>query len=231
MSETRHTDEELIKFSRHLFYEVDMLARTAGILSGPGLRELQDIDYLDCSIANGLTESWAVHVRILIEFLHKRPSDNQTDTVFIVDYISDPGLDSYCPKLETLTPMKKAYDKACQEIVHPSINRNELYEKTERGENPWKSDSITCALLTQIQTVVPRIPPERIDEAYRKKILDVRYEGPVTQVSLVRSSSCGKSGLFFADDRPPSAIGYTGTTAALPEARGWTGYRNPAATK
>jgi hypothetical protein len=231
MSEPRHTDEKLVIFSEHLFYEVDMLARTAGILADPGLWELQRTNNLGYSIANGLMESWVVHARILIEFLHKDPGGRQPDTVTIVDYISDPCLRDICPELEKVLTIKDAYIRACTEVVHPSIDRNWRYEDTKQGKSLWEFASITRALLTQIREVARRIPSERISEAYRTAILAVSYDGPVAEVRLDRSSSDGRPGLFFAEVRPPSAIGYTGTTTAPPQVRGWTGYRDPAATK
>ena len=231
MSEPRHTDEELVTFSKHLLYEVDMLARTAGILADPGLWELQRTHNLGYSIANCVMESWVVHARNLIEFLHKDPGGRQLDTVTIVDYVSDPRLRDICPSLKEVPTIDEAHIKACTEVVHPSIERNWRYEDTKQGKGSWEFASITRALLTQIREVAPLIPSERIPEAYRAGILGVSYDGPVAAVRLDRSSSDERPGLFFAEAQPPSAIGSTGTTTTPPQVRGWTGYRDPAATE
>jgi hypothetical protein len=179
-----------------------MLARKAGILANLGLWELQTTHDLGYSLANGLMESWVVHARILIEFLHK-PAGGWSDTVTIVDCISDPCLRDDSPEFAKLPTIKDAYDKACQEVVHPSIDRNWRHEDTRKGKSSWEFVSLTHALLTQIRKVAPLIPSERIPEAYRTAILAVSYDGPA-HGSLFPINAGRRSSISYAANWHPA---------------------------
>jgi hypothetical protein len=75
------TDQEALDYSEeHLGYEIERLRSTASELAQGGLSQPQE---------NGLVESWAIHLRILIEFLYRKVP--RQDDVTAGDFFSNPA--------------------------------------------------------------------------------------------------------------------------------------------
>jgi hypothetical protein len=99
-------NEKLHMFSGvHLFYEIDMCRRTASLLAGAP----------DGVLNNVLVESYAIHLRALIEFLYGNPK--HTDDLSAIDYVREqkPWLDA---RGAIPAPLKDARDRAHKQIAH-----------------------------------------------------------------------------------------------------------------
>jgi hypothetical protein len=75
------TDQEALAFSvEHLGYEIERLLSTASELAEGGLSPPQK---------NGLVESWAIHLRVLIELLYRKVP--RQDDVTAGDFFTNPA--------------------------------------------------------------------------------------------------------------------------------------------
>jgi hypothetical protein len=112
------TDRELLAFSTHLLYEIEM--------SGATMQGLAAIDPLEASnfrttLRNALMESWALHVRNLLSFLYDTRAGK--GDVIAADFIPVGWAAARGPKPEVL---KLAHAKASKEMAHMSFVRSGL---------------------------------------------------------------------------------------------------------
>ncbi len=196
-----------------------MLTRAAGVLATQGLWDLGRTEVFALQIRNELLESWAIHARILIEFLHCER--NACDNVTIDDYVTNPTLRTKCPKYpqlpELITEAKKKGDK---EIAHLSIERGKRYRQTELGMNSWQYHPITQEILRVLSQVLPLIPPERIDPEARKQLMGVQLVAPNASAARIVDSDGTPIGICFAALQPSSVLGYFSPLASPTEVEG-----------
>jgi hypothetical protein len=115
MTRRRRTRAELIDASEHVCYEIWMMhhmgkALTAGMAgSGP--------------IHNAFTNSFALHVRNLIEFLYETKTVAKNDAIVAEDYFSPPGVWTSI-RLNQPPALKHAEIQCEKQIAHLTYTRD-----------------------------------------------------------------------------------------------------------
>jgi hypothetical protein len=120
MARRKRTKEELKEASNHLNYEIMMLNSLAnGLASGIGGQG---------PLQNALLESFAIHVRALIDFLYSEQAKN--DAVIAEDYFNSPEVWVRL-RPDNSDILKKARIRAHKEILHLTYERLKVTPKTK----------------------------------------------------------------------------------------------------
>jgi hypothetical protein len=122
MARRKRTTEELKEVSNHLNYEFIMLNSLAnGLASGIGGQG---------PLQNALLESFAIHVRALIDFLYSKQPKN--DAVIAEDYFNHPE-EWVRLRPDSSDILEKARKRAHKEIVHLTYERLKVTPEMK----PW----------------------------------------------------------------------------------------------
>jgi hypothetical protein len=109
------TAAQLRKGAVHANYEIGMLMDTAHTLENTA-------ELTDSLVRRALLESWAIHLRALIEFFHPGPKSDP-DTVRAEWYVADPA--TWRQSLPTLSSRERARKKALHKhLAHISFLRD-----------------------------------------------------------------------------------------------------------
>lgn len=119
MSKARNilTDRDLAAYSKeHLAYEISMLRDCAVLLnySSTGLAPA-----LQCQLRNALLESFAIHVRNLVDFLY--PTNVHFNDVLADDYFEGQSRPSNFPSLPSV--LDEARKRAHKQVSHLTAER------------------------------------------------------------------------------------------------------------
>lgn len=124
-SRTVRSAAELQGVSKHLHYEVWMLQSTAkGLASGVfGWRN---------TVANALLEAFALHLRVIIDFLYPRGRGLKSDDVLASDFFDSP--EQWCKTRdkhiikESRQVLMDARDRADKQMAHLTYSRLKVTE-------------------------------------------------------------------------------------------------------
>ena len=139
-------NEKLYTFSGvHLHYEIDMCRRTARLLGGAA----------DGVLNNILVESYAIHLRTLIEFLYG--SSLRPDDLSALDFVRapEPWLDARGTIPE---PLEVAQVRAHKQIAH-------FTKKRFAGgtlETQWRPGLEIPALVAALRSFLEHADPEKL---------------------------------------------------------------------
>ena len=138
------TDNELKEASKHLFYEFDMMRRTAWLLAGGHDRVSK----------NALLESFLVHVRCLVVFLGWRSSNHREDV----------KATHYVPKWrpQPPPPFIGLFEQISGRIVHLSFDRM----RVDPDLADWQVRDITEAVGNETERLVRLIPEALLDACW-----------------------------------------------------------------
>jgi hypothetical protein len=173
------TNEQLRKISCHLAYEVEMITWTAGILNSIASLKGLDSNDLIRGMNNGLVESFAIHFRVLRDFLYYRPHGN--DNVVVEDYVDDQTLSRLRPQESRL--LNGAWCKATKEVVHLSRDRVLRSAQSQAGQHRWDSVAIAGELLRVLAAVAGEINASKLAPGVKEK-LTTRPTFPKFRVQL-----------------------------------------------
>jgi hypothetical protein len=150
------SDQVLKEASGHLFYEYDMMRRTAKELELI-LRERRTVENDDKVRHNAALESFLVHVRNLIVFLGWRPSGHPSDVLakhFVVGFTSNIPTDGWLAEL---------YDAVCTRIVHLSYERANV----DPYKREWPINDIVAAVEKELERFLCLVPLHVLDERWK----------------------------------------------------------------
>ncbi len=154
MTSKQHNNAELIKISKALKYEVQMLYETSRILSS--FEELySDIEHYK-TIRNALIESFTIHARLILDFLYgrrKKPTDVIASDYF--DHVKD--WKEVRPKKSD--KLKNINRRVGQEIAHLSIERLNVKDKA------W-SLNIAADLIHVVRIFCDSISEQKVGEEF-----------------------------------------------------------------
>lgn len=154
-SRTVHSAAELQKVSSHLHYEVWMLQSTAkGLASGVfGWKN---------TVANAMLEAFALHLRVVIDFLYPRGRGLKDDDVLASDFFD--SREQWCKirdghiTKESRQALMDARDRADKEMVHLTYSRLEV---TETQKN-WYFVKIADEAQGAIKVFTDNVYEERL---------------------------------------------------------------------
>jgi len=158
MSRKKRTKDELIKASEHLWYEFAMLNNLAnGLASGI---------FATGTLNNALLESFAIHVRSLIDFLY--PEKVKNDAVISEDYFDSPEIwKKIIPNMSG--KLAKAKIRAHKEIVHLTYERLKVTPETK----PWHFLEIRDEINKIMNIFLIKVNKGLLGESF-KNIVEVR---------------------------------------------------------
>ena len=138
-------DEKLYWFSgQHIAYEIEMCARAAHLVLAFAPERH--------SVTNALLESYALHLRNLIEFIYRKP---RLDDVNAIHYVCDREA-WIAARGEVPAYLKVVKDRADKQVAH-------LTKKRFSGDAPekqWSPVEEIGALMPSLQVFMERARPE-----------------------------------------------------------------------
>lgn len=173
------SDSELKAYAeQHLQYECNMLAVTTGILGA--LPPLPSEDIVSFAVRNGLLNSFAIHLRNLIDFLYSRSKgkDKQTDIV-IEDYIDEAEVARH---LLPITPLlDSAIVKANKQVAHLTRERIDF----EREGKEWQFIALADQVVKALASIAPYVPGTRISGELKGKLTRTSLTIPLVDISTI----------------------------------------------
>lgn len=176
------SDEKLRTISHHVGYEIDMFARTTGMLGRHILDGIEG-DYLRDTVRNALLESFTVHARVLIGFLYAKPKF--PDDVSALDFFTaaqwqaikaEEPIQSVPPAVLFPQPLHKnfrsnadhpaltsASERVGKEIAHLT------YKRLADGIDAkiWPHRDIVEALATDLHRFAEQVWSELVHDKFR----------------------------------------------------------------
>lgn len=149
------TETDLRDASSHLTYEIDMLWGSARVhANGSGL--------LSAEIKNALVESFAVHLRNLLDFLYLE--NPRPDDVIAEDFFDTPEIwvTNRPAKSQIL---KAAHTRAHKEVSHLTYNRLSLTPENK----VWQQGELLNEIVPVLKRFVELVPRERVDPGLKAK--------------------------------------------------------------
>lgn len=199
------TDAELLKYAdEHLQYEVEMLTWLSGIMAFLAIHKEEG--YLPWAMNNGLLNSYALHVRNLINFLFSRSKRKDFPTDIIIEDYIDSRIN--VSSLITLSPLlEEALTKASKQVAHLSVERI----KYEQAGKEWKFLELYKQIRASLALIVPHIPNSRISGSLRQKLLQSEVHIPIVDTNINKSPGGDCVGATFtlrmgSDGRPIQGI-------------------------
>ncbi len=150
----KHTKEELIGVSAHLFYEFLMFINMAEEMAlGKYPR--------GTTVSNALIEAFTIHVRILLDFLYgekKRPDDAVAGDFFPAQSI---WLKIRPPMPPNLNNVSKRVGK---EVVHLTYSRLKVTQNTK----PWQFVNMTKDMLKVFDKFLENVSRELVHDSWNR---------------------------------------------------------------
>jgi hypothetical protein len=138
----------------HLAYEIEMLYRALAELEA--LERAKHDGAVSQITKSALFESWAVHSRVLREFLFSRSDQARSDDVLAQDFFNDTEWEDIRP--EPSAALEQGARRVGKEIAHLTYTRNQV-KPEDRG---WPVGPTTHELTTALRLFVHSAPENRL---------------------------------------------------------------------
>ena len=186
------SDSELLQYAdENLQYEIDMLTWSAGLLAF--LASNKTKGHLPWVINNGLLNSFALHARNLVNFLHSwsKGKDFPADIV-LEDFVDAATIASYPPVISPL--LEEVLTKANKQVAHLSMERIQ-YEQTGKE---WMFIEIAKQILKAFASIAPHIPSSRLSDSLRQKLTRSDFRIPIVDISTAKLPSGAHTSVTFS---------------------------------
>lgn len=162
---TNRSSAELRALSGHLLYEAQMLYAAADVLRRAGQQGVE----LPWVLRMATIESFAMHTRVLIEFLWTDPNENRRkrhpDDAFAEDFMP-PG---EWKKVRDVVPMEATLEgiqrRAGTEIAHLTYKRT-----ADPEERQWEFDRIAGAIGRALRLFLQNVDPANLAEGFENSL-------------------------------------------------------------
>jgi hypothetical protein len=163
---TGRPSAELQKVSEHVLYEVQMLFATA-----TRLREhVKGVQRLPWELEMATIESFAMHTRVLIEFLWREPQPGQKrrhkEDAFAADFM--PPDEWQRVRRPPETTLDGLWNRAGSEIAHLSYKRTSVLPE----ERTWEFDSIAGSIGRAFRLFLGNVDPANLAEGFEQRMRD-----------------------------------------------------------
>ncbi len=168
---TTYSDEQLEFSSNHLIYHIKMYIKTF-----LWLRDYPRPADWD-TVRNAVLESHLIHARVLIHFVQRESSENDTD-VFAVSYFQNQPV--FLPLKNEF--LKQQAKRIGSQLVHLTTNSSLL-----KSEQAWQIGEIAISLLPVIQQFLSVVPSHRLSIKINqecKELIDLISSSPSASTSL-----------------------------------------------
>ena len=139
MGRKKRTPNELGRVSEHLHYEVQMLLVSE--ITGQG------------TLHNALVESFAIHLRNMLDFLWHNKPKRKSDWVIAADFFPSPS-DWEKLRPEISQPLLDSRVRAAKEIAHLTYARLAV----EPAEKDWDVRQIANEVTRVVETFIRHVP-------------------------------------------------------------------------
>ena len=154
------SDEELQELSDHLAYEVEMVCWQARYMTEALIDKVgRDLPYQAIPARNALVEAFALHVRVVSDFLYRPKPRYQSDAV-AWDYVPD----WQPPPMEPW--LKKVNARIGPEIAHLSYKRNTIPKEARN----WHFLDIRDELAVVVRELLPRMQDRQLHPMFRQRV-------------------------------------------------------------
>lgn len=157
------TDEELRELSEHVLYEAQMLFATADRLR----RHERGEEPLTWDLYMAVTESFAMHTRVLIEFMWHNPEEGKArrfpDDGFAADYFGGDEWIANRPEMEST--LHGLWKRAGHEIAHISYKRT-----LNPAEREWKVDLIAGSIGRALRVFIETAEPTKLAPGFVSRL-------------------------------------------------------------
>jgi hypothetical protein len=150
------SDPQLQKASYDAFYEFDMLRECMTALGPYG--DSKKLDPKGRLVRNALLESFLIHLRNLLVFLHYVDKTHEND-VRAAEFVKDWGKPKTMPAC-----VSDAYRWVCVRIAHLSYERQDVGE----DDRDWPVGAIYAAIGATMKEWLERTPSHLLDEVWKK---------------------------------------------------------------
>lgn len=147
--------------SEHLYYEYDMMIRTANMLMQKNVLN----SWFSISLKNALVESFSIHVRNLIQFFYNDTTDQ--DDLLAIHYFEDKeqwiGI-----RGELTSTLKTAKKKANKQISHLTFTR-----LTNKPGKNWEVEKIAKELIGLMSKFIETTNSDCMSVDYRSALISL----------------------------------------------------------
>jgi hypothetical protein len=156
MSVKKRTREELIEMAEHIHYEIWMLNHTCYILSSGY--------FLASAAHNTILESFAIHVRNLIDFLYEKKANVKGDAIVAEHYFPNPQewIEIRPIKSNMLKNAKKLAEKQVAHLTY-----------TRKNKEPWAYIEITKEIKLVFKIFFNNILKDLFGKYYNATISEI----------------------------------------------------------
>jgi hypothetical protein len=156
-------DADLIAYSKaHVLYEISMLVGCGRLLSHPFQREPVDLATV---LRNVVIESFAIHVRNLVDFLYPGTNVKPTD-VLADDFFPQGRRPDVFPSLPP--KLGAARERAHKQVSHLTTGR---LNAADPGKG-WPFAELVSDALTVLVDFVGQASPDKLDGSVRDYVLE-----------------------------------------------------------
>lgn len=167
----QRTDDELLAVSRHLLYEIEMLAHTASWLYTIMVVAEDPDPKTRSTLRNAMLESWALHLRNLLSFIYdNRPGKGAAVAADFVDG------DWQQLRRELPPALRLARTRASKEIAHLLYGRAKLSDE----QRTWHLAPILVELSKVLHRFLESVPDARLQPDFRERAFAALPDGGVT---------------------------------------------------
>ena len=145
-----------LMIAEHFNYEVEQMFFAANELANFG-DPMKNI-----LLFNTFLEAWVLHFRNITEFLYRK-SSKWEDQTLAIKYVRYWFSDNICPKIRRL--LENGWSKADKQIAHLSSDRVKI---ADAGNKPWQYKELTLQLIDTINLFYDQIRDDYPD-TYRGK--------------------------------------------------------------
>ncbi len=158
----KRDDDDLRAMSRHLLYEIEMLAHTASWLYTISVLDTDADAATRSTLRNAMLESWALHLRNLLSFIYDdRPGKGAAIAADFVD-------GDWSQLRGDLTPvLRLARTKASKEIAHLLYGRARLSDE----QRTWHLAPILVDLGEVLHRFLDAVPSKRLQVDFHQRAL------------------------------------------------------------
>ena len=197
MAPERRSDVELIAISEDLLYEISMLFGTAEALATSVEPDESDVGAR--TVHNALLESFAIHTRVLLDFLYgnPRPPDDVTAGDFFDS--ADRWKKSRPAKPEWFDSIRRGVAKR---VAHLSYVRSDI----EPEERQWKVRQIAEEIAKILHRFIKLVPVSRICIKFREFISETVDAEAATWTLETFASFSDDGGVSLSLDPPTESL-------------------------
>ena len=155
--------DELRALSEHVLYEVEMLFQVANRLRA----HTDDTERLPWELENACIESFALHCRVLIDFVWKDPDPQGRfpDDAFAADFLH-PGVWAEIRERIQQSKLDGVAQRTGAEVAHLSYKRTQLPPEARR----WQFDVIAAVVGRAFTLFLENVSPELVADGFAQRM-------------------------------------------------------------